>query len=352
MRCERVHARRCGRDRRGSRYSRRPSARRKWVRKSRPESLGAKPCIAGREEGHLLPHGTPGLGAEDCPALIGIDQGAGVLILVASTSGWSKGSIPITAPAIAVAISQRKNSWPIGSSAIAEFHHWLARRHQARRHAGRGRWSSSPRGSAPRRCGPLHNPRRGQRLEVDRHDALAVLAGGFGEQLLEPGAERLELGRSQEVKLVAAGLAAAPRITPRSHARICRGRARRPACLHHRRGRLAKKSSTSIPSSPPAPCRTRTTPNNARRSPDRRGRFGIAMLALASFSSFEPGSVTAMKRLPSLPDSSQKYSRSSSGSIVEPIWSDQEQGAPWDRSSRDRGRSGPDRSNRARGRSG
>src|SRR4029453_19454344 len=33
-----------------------------------------------------------------------------VAILLASTSGWLKGLIPITAPAIAVAISQRTNS--------------------------------------------------------------------------------------------------------------------------------------------------------------------------------------------------------------------------------------------------
>ena len=40
--------------------------------------------------------------------------------------------------------------------------------------------------------------------------------------------------------------------------------------------------------------------------------------ALAAASSLEPGSVTATQRAPSLPESSQKYDRSSSGSMVEP----------------------------------
>ena len=35
-----------------------------------------------------------------------------VTILLASTSGWLKGLIPMMEPATAVAISQRKNSWP------------------------------------------------------------------------------------------------------------------------------------------------------------------------------------------------------------------------------------------------
>ena len=98
--------------------------------------------------------------------------------------------MPMIEPATAVAISQRKNSWPscIGSE-TDDPHHRLAGRFE--------------RGDRPLLLVVLVggeaqigedaviavDRRRAQRLGVDRHDALAELAGRFGEQLFEPGAE-------------------------------------------------------------------------------------------------------------------------------------------------------------------
>src|SRR6266699_3134472 len=52
--------------------------------------------------------------------------------------------------------------------------------------------------------------RRPQALAVHRNDALAVLAGGFGQELLEPRAEIGDAGRSDKRHFVAAA--------PRTHA--------------------------------------------------------------------------------------------------------------------------------------
>ena len=56
-----------------------------------------------------------GFSAGSAPVFSNAPVSSRVLILAASTSGWLNGLMPSIAPATAVAISNRKNSWPIWS---------------------------------------------------------------------------------------------------------------------------------------------------------------------------------------------------------------------------------------------
>ena len=71
-----------------------------------------------------------------------------------------------------------------------------------------------------------------ERLEVDRDDPDAVLAGALGDQLLEPGAERRDRGIGQERQLVAPGSRQRADREPERQRRGCRpgpARGRRPS---------------------------------------------------------------------------------------------------------------------------
>src|SRR5208337_5479113 len=50
------------------------------------------------------------------------------------------------------------------------------------------------------------NIRRAKRLSRDRHDAPALLAGAFRDQLFNPEAERVQRRRRDQSELIAAGL--------------------------------------------------------------------------------------------------------------------------------------------------
>ena len=62
-----------------------------------------------------------------------------------------------------------------------------------------------------------------ERLEVDRHDPDAVLAGALGDELLRPRAEARDLVVGQERQLVAAGLGERPDRQPERDARVAGG---------------------------------------------------------------------------------------------------------------------------------
>ena len=126
-------------------------------------------------------------------------------ILLASTSGWLNGLMPITAPATATAISKRKNSWPkCILSGTTDAHHRLAGGFQrvdlgALDHGGAiGEFDVDKQAIFSIDLG------RADRFVVDRYDAVALFAGGFREQLLEPGADIDDAGRGDEGDLVAA----------------------------------------------------------------------------------------------------------------------------------------------------
>src|SRR5205085_9484543 len=76
-----------------------------------------------------------------------------------------------------------------------------------------------------------------ERFPVDGNKSLALLAGGFGEQLFEPGAETCDFARSNERDLVAAEIARehAER-DAKTHARIGRGRNHVRAAFPHTPG--------------------------------------------------------------------------------------------------------------------
>jgi hypothetical protein len=73
-----------------------------------------------------------------------------------------------------------------------------------------------------------------ERLTVDRDQALAVLAGGFGDQLFGPGAEIGDLLRGGNRHLVAAFEAGEPHRQPELHAGVFMGRHIGAAGAHHR----------------------------------------------------------------------------------------------------------------------
>ena len=106
--------------------------------------------------------------------------------LAAATSGWSKGLMPSAAPHSAVATSHSSTWAPRRRT---------ARRAQARPPGGRRRPGRRAPAAAWRLADGDEQPvvavdrGRPERLADDRHDAGAVLAGGLGEQLLEPQPE-------------------------------------------------------------------------------------------------------------------------------------------------------------------
>ena len=82
--------------------------------------------------------------------------------------------------------------------------------------------------------------RLAERLEVDRHDADAVLAGALGDELLGPRPERRDLVVGQERQLVAAGAGERPDGEPQRDARV-RVRVRLAAGAEHRGGRREQR---------------------------------------------------------------------------------------------------------------
>ena len=77
------------------------------------------------------------------------------------------------------------------------------------------------------------NRRRTERLAVERHDAAAEFSGRFGKQLLEPGAERGDRGRSNDRQLVAAMLRRGAEDRAEDDPRVLNGRRARGARAHH-----------------------------------------------------------------------------------------------------------------------
>jgi len=129
-----------------------------------------------------------------------------VSILLASTSGWLKVLMPMTEPAVAVAISQRKNSWPTSN---------LVPRDDAddgmpgffESGDGRGPWP----GCFPWRGADRRRRDRCRRLLACRFFSrstgmmpLPTFTGGFGDELFEPGAEIGDAGGSENGDFVAA----------------------------------------------------------------------------------------------------------------------------------------------------
>ena len=77
----------------------------------------------------------------------------------------------------------------------------------------------SCRGRGARRRGRRRRPSGlAQRLAVDGHDADALLAGGLGDELLEPGAQGRQVRLDDEGQLVAPGRASAAMATPSTRA--------------------------------------------------------------------------------------------------------------------------------------
>ena len=136
---------------------------------------------------------------------------------------------------------------------------------------------------------------RRQRLEIDRHDRLPVLARRLGDQLLEPGAEALDAGRGDERELVAAGDRGGAEQQPERRRRGCSRPAptgsRRPSAPS-RRGRRRRRG----PSPRPAPARTARAPSSARRWSARRRRCAGSRRPWPGLRASIPGSVMATKR--------------------------------------------------------
>ena len=149
-----------------------------------------------------------------------------------------------------------------------------------------------------------------------------MLAGGLGDQLLDPQAEARQRRRDHERELVAAGL------RERARARL---RARPGGCLRRRRRRSPRTRRCSHASpAPSSSARTSIAHQRRRHEPERRQRrvapadvrvalerLAEAVLAARASARPEPGSVIATKWRPS-PTSDQKCANSDSGSIVPP----------------------------------
>ena len=164
-----------------------------------------------------------------------------VSCLASSTLGWSNGSMPRTAPAIAVATSQRTNSAPrsIGSASSIRMTGWPAASSASAR-------ASRPPSVRARQRDPDERPvravrlDRAERLEVDRDDPDAVLAGALGDELLDPRPEARDLVVGQERQLVAAGLGEGPDREPEREPGVGR-RVRLAAGGQHRRRRRQQR---------------------------------------------------------------------------------------------------------------
>ena len=127
-----------------------------------------------------------------------------VSCLASSTLGWSNGSMPSTIPATAVANSQRQASAPrsIGSLKVMRMTGWPA----ASRAVGERVASAVVRAGQVEADEDAVRAVVGdvaERLEVDRDDPDAALAGALGDQLLQPRPEAADLVVGQERQLVA-----------------------------------------------------------------------------------------------------------------------------------------------------
>ena len=113
--------------------------------------------------------------------------------------------MPMIEPATAVAISQRKNSWPMSSDVgDGDAHHGMPRALQC------------VDGGVLRRIGLRIQPHideepilivdggGAERLAIDGDQTLPLFARGFGDQLLEPCAKVRDAGRGNERDLVTA----------------------------------------------------------------------------------------------------------------------------------------------------
>ena len=162
-----------------------------------------------------------------------------VLTLLASTSGWSNGSMPMIAPATAVAISQRKNSWPI-CVGVGDVD-------RARPDGRRARAPRPPPCAAIRLGGePQIDEQpvvavdlgRAERLAIDRHDALAVLAGRIRRRAARARRRNRRCpGEAMIVTLSRPWLRGDAEDGAERHARILRRRRARHARAHHDRPR-------------------------------------------------------------------------------------------------------------------
>ena len=187
----------------------------------------------------------------------------------ASTSGWSNGLTPITAPATAVANSHRKNCAP-----------------RSRRSGTSMRTTACPaRSSASTAAscagsGVAREPQIGEQpvLAVDRRARRAaprstgirpapVLAGRLREQLLEPGAEVGD-ARARRRASPCRGRRARPRRAPRRAPGpgLSRGRDAGPACSAAPLRALEHLDDVHARRRRRAPSRSSTAPSSARRS--------------------------------------------------------------------------------------
>ncbi len=113
---------------------------------------------------------------------------------------------------------------------------------------------------------------RADGLAVDGRNSLPQLAGGFGDQLLQPRAQVVDLRRSEDGDLVASGVGRRAQQQAKLHGGIVRYR---PASPRPRPWppRPAACPRSGRPPSPP-PRRSSRAPSSGRRSADRRRRCG------------------------------------------------------------------------------
>ena len=209
-------------------------------------------------EERSTPSSTPPLPRTSIAPIVAVGGSSGrpepriawVFSLLSVTLGWSKGLMPSTRPATAVAYSQPRNWAPSGPVTASDGRRPGRRRR--RRPAGRVA------GGAGRVGG----------LDDDGQDAAALLAGGLGDELLGPVAEAVDAGAGVgEGQLVAA----LRRSRAQRGAELQRGVARlgERAGRAPRPGRAARRRRRRP--APTAPGRTRTARCSGRPRWGRRG---------------------------------------------------------------------------------
>ena len=158
-----------------------------------------------------------------------------VLSFAACTFGWSNGLMPRIEPATATPNSQRKNSWPSS-------------------------YGDSTRTSCAWRSGAVG------RLARRGHEALALLAGRLGHELLDPEAEAVRVGHAD---LVAAVLPAVPEREAEVETRVALAEA---AGLGHLLRALEQPPQVDAEQRGRARARTARAPSSGRRSSARPRR--------------------------------------------------------------------------------
>ena len=210
-------------------------------RRRRPRSAGAPrrrtgsaPAVGGERPRRRLDRAAP------------VSSRSRVSCLASSTLGWSNGSMPRTAPAIAVATSQRHE---LGAEVDRVGEVDPDDRVAGGLEGVGERVASAVRPSRPGRGGRTTRsvPYVGdgaERLEVDRHDPDAVLAGALGDELLDPRPEAARSRRRSGRSACRARPASVPMARP-SETPGLRRRVRLAAGAEHRRAEASSASRSS-----------------------------------------------------------------------------------------------------------